>query len=71
MSRLQEWAPWSGITVVMIEHDVKIVMQLVTGVALLQQGNLALSGESDRLAGDRRFVDASLATAPLREPPLS
>lgn len=39
-------------------------MKLVTRVALLQLGSLALSGESASLAGEQRAVDAYPGTAP-------
>lgn len=55
----------------MIDHEVKLVMPLVTRVALLQQGNLALSGESAGLDSVGPWVAAIPGIAHLREPRFS
>ncbi|HVC25625.1 MAG TPA: ABC transporter ATP-binding protein [Acidimicrobiales bacterium] len=50
----------SGVTVVMIEHDVELVMQLATRVAVLQRGRLLVEGSPEDVRTDQRVVEAYL-----------
>jgi branched-chain amino acid transport system ATP-binding protein len=49
-----------GITVVMIEHDVELVMQLAGTVAVLDHGRLLAVGSPSEVRGDPRVVEAYL-----------
>jgi branched-chain amino acid transport system ATP-binding protein len=49
-----------GVTVVMIEHDVELVMQLAVGVAVLDRGRLLLQGSPEEVRADPRVVEAYL-----------
>jgi branched-chain amino acid transport system ATP-binding protein len=50
----------SGITVVMIEHDVELVMQLATRVAVLDHGRLLVEGTPEAVRSDSKVVEAYL-----------
>jgi branched-chain amino acid transport system ATP-binding protein len=50
----------SGITVVMIEHDVELVMQLATRVAVLDHGRLLVEGTPEAVRTDSKVVEAYL-----------
>ncbi|MDA8287862.1 MAG: ABC transporter ATP-binding protein [Actinomycetota bacterium] len=49
-----------GVTVVMIEHDVELVMQLAAGVAVLDRGRLLVQGSPEEVRADPRVVEAYL-----------
>ncbi len=49
-----------GVTVVMIEHDVELVMQLAAGVAVLDRGRLLVQGTPEAVRADPRVVEAYL-----------
>ena len=53
-----------GVTVVMIEHDVELVMQLASRVAVLQRGRLLLEGSPQEVRTDPRVVEAYLGKRP-------
>ncbi|MGH9105051.1 MAG: ABC transporter ATP-binding protein [Acidimicrobiales bacterium] len=48
----------SGVTVVMIEHDVELVMQLAGAVAVLDRGRLLTVGDPGTVRNDPRVVEA-------------
>ena len=50
----------SGVTVVMIEHDVELVMQLASAVAVLDRGRLLVMGDPESVRNDPRVVEAYL-----------
>jgi ABC-type branched-subunit amino acid transport system ATPase component len=52
------WA--SGVTVVMIEHDVELVMKLASTVAVLDRGRLLVEGSPDAVRNDARVIEAYL-----------
>ena len=52
------WA--SGVTVVMIEHDVELVMQLASTVAVLERGRLLVEGSPEAVRNDQRVIEAYL-----------
>lgn len=50
----------SGVTVVMIEHDVELVMQLASTVAVLDRGLLLTQGSPGEVRNDPRVIEAYL-----------
>lgn len=50
----------SGVTVVMIEHDVELVMQLASTVAVLDHGRLLVEGRPEEVRNDPRVIEAYL-----------
>ncbi len=50
----------SGVTIVMIEHDVELVMQLASSVAVLDRGRLLVTGEPESVRNDPRVREAYL-----------
>jgi branched-chain amino acid transport system ATP-binding protein len=52
------WA--GGVTVVMIEHDVELVMKLASTVAVLERGRLLVEGAPQAVRNDPRVVEAYL-----------
>jgi branched-chain amino acid transport system ATP-binding protein len=50
----------SGVTVVMIEHDVELVMQLASTVAVLDRGRLLVQGNPETVRNDPRVIEAYL-----------
>jgi branched-chain amino acid transport system ATP-binding protein len=50
----------SGVTVVIIEHDVELVMQLAKTVAVLDRGRLLVEGEPEAVRNDERVIEAYL-----------
>lgn len=52
------WA--SGVTVVMIEHDVELVMLLASTVAVLDRGALLVQGPPSAVRNDPRVIEAYL-----------
>jgi len=50
----------SGVTVVIIEHDVELVMQLAEKVAVLDRGRLLVEGRPEAVRNDERVIAAYL-----------
>lgn len=50
----------AGVTVVMIEHDVELVMRLASTVAVLERGRLLVEGAPEAVRRDPRVVEAYL-----------
>ncbi|HTV11597.1 MAG TPA: ABC transporter ATP-binding protein [Acidimicrobiales bacterium] len=50
----------SGVTVVMIEHDVELVMKLANWVAVLDGGRLLVQGPPEAVRNDPRVIEAYL-----------
>jgi branched-chain amino acid transport system ATP-binding protein len=50
----------SGVTVVIIEHDVELVMQLAKTVAVLDRGRLLVEGQPEAVRNDERVIEAYL-----------
>jgi branched-chain amino acid transport system ATP-binding protein len=48
------------VTVVIIEHDVELVMQLAKTVAVLDRGRLLVEGHPEAVRNDQRVIEAYL-----------
>ena len=66
----------SGVTVVLIEHDMSVVMRLSDGVTVLDQGRKLAEGTPETIRNDSRVIEAYLgrdngkeAAAEPRRPP--
>ena len=50
----------SGVTVVLVEHDMSVVMRLSDGVTVLDQGRKLAEGKPDAVRSDSRVIEAYL-----------
>jgi len=50
----------SGVTVVLVEHDMSVVMRLSDGVTVLDQGRKLVEGTPDHVRNDSRVIEAYL-----------
>ena len=51
-----------GMTIVLIEHDVAMVMRLATRIAVLDLGQVIADGTPDEVRSNQRVIDAYLGT---------
>ncbi len=51
-----------GMTIVLIEHDVAMVMRLATRIAVLDLGQIIAEGTPDEVRSNQRVIDAYLGT---------
>ncbi len=49
-----------GRTVVLVEHNLKVVAELAQRITVLQRGKVLVEGTYDEVRGDRRVIDAYL-----------
>lgn len=52
-----------GVTIMLIEHKMRLVRQVSDRIAVLNNGSLICYGEPDRVLNDERVVEAYLGTA--------
>jgi len=50
----------SGVSIILVEHDLRLVMRLSRHVVVLGQGELLLEGTPDQVRHDPRFIDIYL-----------
>jgi branched-chain amino acid transport system ATP-binding protein len=62
LGRLLQKIKASGVTLLLIEHDVKLVMGLCDRVAVLEYGRLIAEGEPDSVKNNPRVIAAYLGT---------
>ena len=68
--RRAAWSrPWSrcaseGLTILLIEHDMKVVMGTADVVTVLDYGRLVLTGQPNDVATDARVIEAYLGGVP-------
>lgn len=56
-----------GTTIILIEHDIGVVMDLSDHIAVLDYGRKIADGRPDVIRSDRRVIDAYLGVAPENE----
>ena len=50
----------SGVSIILVEHDLRLVMRLSRHVVVLAQGEILLEGTPDQVRHDPRFIDVYL-----------
>ena len=61
----------SGVTVILVEHDMNVVMKLSDRVTVLDQGRKLAEGTPDEVRNDSRVIEAYLGRTSDMEPPAS
>jgi branched-chain amino acid transport system ATP-binding protein len=49
-----------GITLLVIEHNMKVIMQLAQNIFCLAHGKMLANGTPDQIKNDKRVIDAYL-----------
>ncbi len=63
IERLQRVNADLGITLLVIEHNMRVIMNLAQHIHCLAHGQLLASGEPDRIRNDQRVIDAYLGAS--------